>query len=284
MVIFISGASGYLGSNLVKALSKEHCVFALVRETSSIERIKDIDVNLIYVDDVKELERSFEAYCPDIIINTAALYGRKGESLTALVTANIDFPIKLYELANKYNSKAFIHTGTSLPDDISQYALTKNTFVKLAKFNSEYKPKFIDITLEHFYGPNDDNSKFTSYVINSCLAGDKLTLTHGLQQRDFIYIDDVITAYKTLVDNLDKLGQCETISVGSGTAPTIKEFVEMVHTCSGSKSMLEFGAVAMRSNEIMYSCANTSRLNTLGWTSKINLKDGVQKVLNSYGN
>lgn len=279
MVIFISGASGYLGSNLVKALSKEHCVFALVRRTSSLERIKNIDVNLIYVDDVKELERSFEAYCPDIIINTAALYGRKGESLTALVTANIDFPIKLYELANKYNSKAFIHTGTSLPDDISLYALTKNTFVKLAKFSSEYRLKFIDIALEHFYGPDDDDSKFTSYVINSCIAGEKLALTDGLQKRDFIYIDDVITAYKVLIESLAILDKFETIPVGSGFAPKVREFVETVYACSQSTSVLEFGAVAMRDNELMYSCANTSRLNKLGWKPKFSLEKGIQAII-----
>lgn len=279
MVIFISGASGYLGSNLVKTLSKEHCVFALVRRTSSLERIKNIDVNLIYIDDVKELERSFEAYCPDIIINTAAIYGRKGESLTALVTANIDFPIKLYELANKYNSKAFIHTGTSLPDNVSLYALTKNTFVKLAKFSSEYRLKFIDIALEHFYGPDDDNSKFTSYVINSCIAGEKLALTDGLQKRDFIYIDDVITAYQTLISNLDELGQFETISVGSGIAPNVREFVEIAHASSHSKSTLVFGAVTMRANELMYSCADTLRLNQLGWQPKYSIEIGIKAIL-----
>lgn len=283
MIIFVSGASGYLGSHLVKALSKEHQVFALMRRLSSRERIEGVCVDIIYIDEIGALENAFALHQPDVIINTAALYGRKGESLSALVNANIDFPTQLLALANKYKIKAFIHTGTSLPDDISPYALTKNTFVKLAQFNNEGPLKFINVALEHFYGPDDDSSKFISYVINTCLAGDKLALTDGLQQRDFIYIDDVVDAYKILIANIGKLEPFEKVPVGSGIAPTVRELVEMIHLCTRSKSTLEFGAVAMRANELMYSCADISRLNSLGWTAKVNLITGVNKVVDEYG-
>jgi len=282
MIIFISGASGYLGSHLVKALSKEHRIFSLMRSTSSRERVGNTCADIIYVDEDGVLGNAFKMYQPDIIINTAALYGRKGESISALVNANIDFPTHLLALASKYKSKAFIHTGTSLPDNISPYALTKNTFVKLAQFNTEGPLKFINVALEHFYGPEDDSSKFMSYVINACIRGATLKLTSGIQRRDFIYIDDVVDAYKVLIENIDKLDSFETVSVGSGAAPSIRELVEMIHACSHSKSTLEFGAVAMRENELMYSCADISRLNSLGWTAKVNLITGINKVVDEY--
>lgn len=282
MIVFVSGASGYLGSHLVRSLSKEHRVFSLIRRSSSTKYINSVVSDVIYVDERYALESAFEQYRPDIIINTVALYGRKGESLSSLVNANIKFPIQLLELAEKYKSKSFIHTGTSLPDKISTYALTKNTFVKLAQFNTESSLKFVNVALEHFYGPEDDNSKFTSYVINACLAGNKLSLTHGLQKRDFIYIDDVVDAYKVLVENIDKLDSFETVPLGSGVAPTVREFVEMIHACSHSTSVLEFGAVAMRENELMYSCAKIHRLELLGWSGKHDLLSGIKKTMANY--
>tara|TARA_R110001592_G_scaffold363250_1_gene682477 strand:- start:10229 stop:11080 length:852 start_codon:yes stop_codon:yes gene_type:complete len=279
MIVFISGASGYLGSHLSKALSEKHQVVALLRASSSRQRLKGFPIDIINHDEDGELEKAFKTYAPDVVINTAALYGRKGESISSLVNANIDFPIQLLALASKYKSKAFIHTGTSLPDSVSPYALTKNTFVKLAEFNKEGPIKFINVALEHFYGPKDDNSKFTSYVINACIAGENLALTEGLQQRDFIYIDDVVTAYKTIISNIDKLELFETVPVGSGNAPTVRELVEMIHACSHSKSTLEFGAVAMRANELMYSCADTTKLEQLGWLPKYSLESGVNVTL-----
>jgi CDP-paratose synthetase len=278
MKIFISGASGYLGSHLVKSLSLAHQVVALLRSSSSKVRLKNIPIHIVYLDEEGALERAFQEHKPDIIINTATLYGRKGESISALLDANIDFPIKLLALAKKYRCKAFFNTGTSLPDDISYYALTKNTFVKLAKFSTGNTPKFINVVLEHFYGPEDDPSKFTSYVIKKCLMGEDLQLTNGEQRRDFIYIDDVVSAYETVITNISKLEKFENIPLGSGECPTIREFVEAVHACIDTKSNLEFGKVAMRENELMYSCADITRLNQLGWSCAFPLVRGIEYI------
>jgi len=279
MVIFISGASGYLGSLLVNALSVEHDVYALIRRTSSKDRLQQGFINIIYIDEYSELENAFKMYSPELIINTAALYGRKGELLSELVEANISFPVKLLELAGKYKSKAYINTGTSLPGNISTYASTKNAFVNLAKFKSEMRVKFINIELEHFYGPKDDSSKFISYVIDACLKGENIDLTTGLQTRDFIYIDDVIMAYKVVIKNIPKLDYFENIPLGSGVAPTIQSVVKLIHKCSNSKSRIEFGAKPIRENELMHSCANINKIESLGWSSCVELKSGIQKVI-----
>lgn len=279
MVIFVTGASGYLGSQLVKKLSETHQCVSLIRKSSSRARLENIHADVVYIDDSDSLERAFDKYRPEVVINTIALYGRKNESLSDLVHANILVPSDLYALSHKYGCKAFLHTGTSLPRDVSPYAATKNTFVELIELTHTSKMKFINVALEHFYGPQDDSSKFTTYVINSCLNHEDLNLTSGLQQRDFIFIDDTVSAYQTLIHNVDKLRDIETIPVGSGCAPTVREFVETVHDVSQSQSLLKFGAVPMRENELMQSCANTERLLELGWQIEHSLKSGIERVI-----
>lgn len=284
MKILITGASGYLGSQLVKALAddKNNKIIAVVRPSSSTSRLSNLSISLVKADNDKQLDDIFSLYLPDIVINTVALYGRQGESISSLIDANISYPSQLLSLAKKYNAKAFIHTGTSLPDDISAYALTKNTFVKLAAFQDLASTQFINLELEHFYGPGDDDSKFISYVIRECLANRSLNLTTGTQRRDFIYIDDVISAYKTILDKLSIFGAFDTISVGSGEAPMVRELVEVIHSSAGSNAELKFGAKAMRDNELMYSCSDNEKLYSLGWHIEYPMKNGIQLTVRNF--
>jgi len=282
MKIFIFGASGYLGSNLVNYLKDKHEVFACVRTSSSHKLLPYDDSKIITgIEKHENLVNAFKIEKPDLIINTAALYGRKGEGIDKLVDANILFPSRIYELCKEYEVAYFLNTGTSLPDEISSYALTKNTFVKLVKFKPFCAMKFINLELEHFYGPNDDDSKFTSYVIKECIAHRPLKLTSGLQKRDFIYIDDVLFSYLKIIEKIDKFQMFDKISVGSGEAPTIRNLVEIIHSCTKSKSKLEFGSVPMRDKELMNSCADIVRLTELGWKRKYDLYEGInQTILN----
>lgn len=279
MNILIAGASGYLGSHLVKTLANKYNVIALIRSSSSKERLNKLPVKIVCLDECTSLEMVYITHKPNIVINTVALYGRKGESMTALLEANIVFPNKLLTLAGQYKVDAYINAGTSLPENISPYSLTKNTFVKIAECSKANDLKFINVKLEHFYGPRDNLSKFTTYVMDSCLKGKELNLTSGEQLRDFIHIVDVATAFNAIIDNINSIGSFESIDVGSGNAISIRDMVEMMHTYTNSKSVLKFGAVAMRSNELMYSCADVSRLKELGWNSKYELKEGLQEML-----
>jgi nucleoside-diphosphate-sugar epimerase len=130
------------------------------------------------------------------------------------------------------------------------------------------------------YGPSDDPSKFTTHVLNTCHRNEPtLKLTPGEQKRDFIYIDDVVSAYSTLIEQRTKLSIVVDIEVGSGIAPTIREFVLSIHKLTASKTELQFGALPYRPNEPMYLKADISQMKSLGWQPKFNLELGLRRTL-----
>lgn len=139
--------------------------------------------------------------------------------------------------------------------------------------------KFCNIKLEHMYGPGDDESKFTSYIINSCSKNEpEIKLTPGEQKRDFIYIDDVVFAFQLLLNHKQDKA-FEEYELGSGEPVTIREFVETAHRLTKSRSVLQFGALSYRENEVMHSSANVEALKALGWEPRNNLVDGLKKII-----
>jgi nucleoside-diphosphate-sugar epimerase len=131
------------------------------------------------------------------------------------------------------------------------------------------------------YGPGDDPSKFTTWIVQSCLKNiDKIELTPGEQKRDFIYIEDVVDAYKLLLEKAGDLNDCfQEFDLGSGKAVPIREFAEAVKRLTGADTELAFGAKPYRENEIMQSEADISRLLDLGWRPKYGLIKGIMKII-----
>ena len=134
------------------------------------------------------------------------------------------------------------------------------------------------------YGPGDDISKFTSYVIRACKNNvDNLPLSQGEQIRDFIYIDDAVDALSVIIENLEKLGHLEQLEVGSGVAISLKDFVKLVKKYTGSKTTLNFGEVPYRTNEDLHLVADITALKMCGWSPKFNLELGINKVIKLEG-
>jgi CDP-paratose synthetase len=178
----------------------------------------------------------------------------------------------------------FINTGTILEPAVSNYALSKHQFAQwgdaLAQQNSE-RLQFINIRLQHMFGPGDDPSKFTTHVLHACQQNQpQLALTAGEQRRDFIYIDDVVSAYDVIAQKLSELFVSDQVDVGSGNAPPVRSFVEQVHALTGSRTELQFGAIPYRANEAMLCQADTRRLKNLGWQPAYSLEQGIQKTIN----
>lgn len=279
MKILITGIGGYLGSQLANALIAEHELAGTVRSGSKLDRIHNQDkVSFIDVDK-SDWAQQVKQFKPDVVINTAALYGRNGELLTDLIRANILFPMMLLEGLCKEKRVTFINCGTSLCPNVSKYALTKNQFVDLCKDMDSPNVKFINIRLEHFFGFGDDDGKFTTYLVKSCLKNQDLKLTQCNQIRDFIYISDLLDAFKVILSRIDELDNFSQVDVGYGYGITLKEFVNAVIRYTAFKGDVAYGAVPYRKNEVMYSVADISKLTMLGWEPKYNIEKALKEYI-----
>lgn len=217
----------------------------------------------------------------DMVIHCATNYGNHNKGSLDIIDSNLLLPLKLLELSIESGVKVFINTDTMLPKMVSDYSMSKEHFLDWLRSKSE-KIVALNIPIEHFYGPNDDPSKFVSFLINSFQTGVKeIPLTAGEQERDFIYIDDVINAFNYIFKHSAELSNgFYEFQVGTGKSISIQSFVRLVQELSGnSHTKLLFGALSYRPNELMSVAVNIDPLLALGWTPKYSLLDGLRKSI-----
>jgi len=291
MKVLLTGATGFLGSNLLRQLCVDgHEVAALKRSSSSLDRVREFGCDAAWynVDEI-DLELPFQRHGHfDAVIHTSTCYGRNNEPPSLILESNTTFPLCLLEKAAFFNTETFFNTDTYFNIEtirssyLNKYALTKKHFTEWGRVVAASGAiRFANIRLEHMYGAGDDSAKFTTHIIRQCLQNvSEIPLTAGEQQRDFIYIEDVVAAFMLLLKKQAALqaGFLE-VGVGSGCAVAIRTFAELVHSLSHSSSHLGFGALPYRSYEIMTSAADISILLSLGWRPRFSLEEGLKKVV-----
>lgn len=282
-IFLLTGATGFLGSNLLRALAcRGHKIVAFKRDQSNQARIQDIVGDVIWHNISKtEIESAFQQYHFDAIIHCATDYGRKSVRPLQTLEANLFLPLNLLEYAREYRVSTFINSDTILDKRINDYALSKKHFSEwLETYSSDLC--CINIALEHFFGPADDPSKFvTSIIISFLRDAPEILLTSGEQKRDFVYIDDVITAFILLIGCAQDLGfGFHRFEVGTGEPVRIRDFVEITKRVANNvHTRLGFGELPYRENEVMESCAHLEALYSMGWEPRVSLEEGLARTI-----
>lgn len=281
--ILITGATGYLGSEIVKALVESGTkVVVLKRKSSDLKRLIPVKEKIVLFNIEEGVKRVFDTHKVNGVIHCATDYGRHGSSSDQIAEANIIFPLKLLSCGLKSGIEFFINTGTLLQKDTNDYSLSKHQFLEwIQKYSS--KAVCVNLALEHFYGHDFDQSKFLTWIISQTLTGQKIPLTKGEQKRDFLYISDVVTAYLTVLRNIKNLDKgYHHFEVGSGSAITIKDLVGKISAlCAPHSAEFKFGEVAYRPNEQMETHVDISALRHLGWSPQVSLDEGLKKTIHS---
>jgi nucleoside-diphosphate-sugar epimerase len=286
--IAISGGTGFLGSHLVERfLSKGYEIVVLKRSTSNTQRIDAIMDQLKVFDvDKQSIEAIFKETEPNIILHTACDYGRKGSSLKDILDTNLLYGVELMEASIAVGVELFINTGSLLPTNVNHYSLSKDQFSQWLKMFSK-SLKSVDLRIEHMIGPKDDANKFINWLISQMMDGTQnpIHLTSGIQQRDFIYIDDVVDAFEIMVNKTEGLKGYNSYDVGSGNFVPVKDFIELLtnelelkHSIE-IKFRLNFGSIDYRENDVMVPQLDNSELLALGWIVKTNVHDSIKNIV-----
>jgi len=285
-VILLTGATGFLGSLLLEMLIvKGYQVCILKRSTSDTWRINHLLESVKCYDvDVQPIDMAFKKQHIDVVIHAACHYGRNSDSIAQIADSNLMFGLKVLDACLEYGVYSIINTDTLLQKDLNTYTLSKKQYVEWLHHVSE-KIQVINFKLEHMYGPKDDVNKFVPWVLSQLKDNvTEIDLTKGEQLRDFIYIDDVVAAYTSVLENLPNLPQYSEFDVGTGKLVSVKEFLVSLKrvyetNCGTTKSKYCFGAIPYRKGEMMSVDLDNNSLMALGWAPSVKLEDGLNKVV-----
>lgn len=296
--ILVTGATGFVGSHLTRRLVELGLdVTILKRHNSNTSRIKDLKDKIETVDadlrDINHLRNALSKIKPEIVFHFAT-YGNFSHETdkNKIIATNLNGTKNLIEILLDSKIKLFINTGSSseygkydtpmselLPlNPVSTYGLTKASVSLLCTKFYETK-KFPVTTLRLFtpYGPFDHPSRLIPSVITSILMGDDLNLTGGEQERDYIFIDDVIDAYIKVTEVTDIAGK--VINIGSGKGTKVRDIANNIKHLSGYNKEPNWGALPYRDDEIFkWSADIRLAKELLNWRPRTTLEDGLKKT------
>ena len=278
--ILITGINGYLGSNLAKRYSNKYNIIGLEYDCTDLFRLKEYHFEVFASKDGIP-EELFENYKIDIIIHTANFYGKNNESDSEMFYSNTYLPQLLLEKAIKNECELFINTDTVLDRFTSSYSLTKKQFSDwLDYYSKNTSMRVVNLKLEHFFGPGTANTNFITLMIQKMLNNDSvIALTKCEQNRDFLYIDDLLRVYDLMLKSYNNFESYENFYVGTGKDSNLKKILEFIKRETSSISKLDYGIIPYRNNELMESKNDISKLKNLGWLSKISILEGLLEVI-----
>ncbi|MBA7489531.1 UDP-glucose 4-epimerase [subsurface metagenome] len=306
--VLVTGATGFVGSHLTRKLIEEGFKVGIIkRERSDIWGIKDLldkivayDVDLRGTQDVSKAVSHFR---PDVIFHLATYYAvdHKSQEIPLMVDTNVLGAVNLLEASKESMVKLFINTSSCFVykeskdklrenadlSPLNLYALTKMQAEEACTFYVEnYGLKTITFRLFPPYGPADHARRLIPYVIKSLLDGKRLKLTIGKQRWDFVYVDDIVEAYLKLLFVSDLPQTHQIFNIGAGNAVSVREVVSRIKEIIGTDIEPDWGAIPHRRNEVWFTCADISKVETvLDWRPKIQiLGEGLELTVKWYVN
>ncbi|MDA3843741.1 MAG: GDP-mannose 4,6-dehydratase [Candidatus Kapabacteria bacterium] len=315
MKIFISGAAGFIASNLSEALIADHSVVGIENFDPFYDRkIKEKNLELLklspnfklYEGDMVDpvlMNRIFNDNDFDLVIHLAAKAGVRPsiEDPEGYVKTNINGTVNILEAAKKQGVRNFVFASSSsiygnnksipfkesdpVDKPISPYAATKKACELICNTYAHLNGMSI-ACLRFFtvYGrrqrPDLAISKFTKMIDR----GEAIPVFgDGTTERDYTYIDDIIDgivkAAKYTADSPD--GNCEIFNIGESNTVTLTRLIELIENAVGKKAVID--RMPMQPGDVVRTYADVSKAkSTFGYAPKTDIESGIQKYVAYY--
>lgn len=300
--VLVTGGSGFIGSHLVEALLRRgdevHCLLMpddpapyLIPLSRQIIRH---NADLV---DLESVKQAVHAAQPEVVWHLAAAGVSDVRADPAwVVRVNVEGTLNLLRaLAGEY--RVFVNTGTcheygNQPAPLREempprpelpYAIAKtaawhfcNRFVK-----TEGWP-IVTVRPFSVYGPRQAANTFVQACIRAAREGRPFEMTPGEQQRDWVYVADIVEGLLRAAETPSAIGG--TFNLCSGVGVTLYDLAHMIMQLMGNPVEIRRGALPYRQEEIWTLVGDPTRAREiLGWQATTTLSEGLEKTIYESG-
>ncbi|HEY9755807.1 MAG TPA: NAD-dependent epimerase/dehydratase family protein [Oculatellaceae cyanobacterium] len=245
----LTGATGFVGANLAHKLLREgHEVNLLVRKEHNPKRLEgwrdSVNVHTVELLDRDATDKLLATLKPEWVFHLAASGAYSWQNdIEQIFQTNVTSLVNLLEAAAKVGFAAFINAGSSseygykdhapredeLVEPNSYYAVAKASATQFCRFlaNSRKLP-ISTLRLYSAYGPYEDRGRLIPTIIRNGLENKLPPLVDPNIARDYIYVDDVCSAFVKAATKLTKAELSEqgaVFNIGSSVQTSIAEVV-----------------------------------------------------------
>jgi len=300
MKILVTGGAGFIGSHVVDALIEQGHEVAVVDDLSTGKREHVNPRARFYRLDIRDaqgLEEVFAAERPEIVNHQAARANVR-ESLEKPVLyaeVNVIGSLNLLELSRKYGVEKFIYASTGgavygepeyLPADeahpinpLDPYGASKH-FVEhyLYLYSVNYGLRYTILRYPNVYGPRQDpygEAGVVAIFTGQMLRGEQAVINgSGEQERDFVYVGDVVEANLQALDR----GDGGIYNLGWGFGTSVNEIFARLKEITGYEKEAVHGPP--KKGEVFKICLDATKARReLGWVPRVGLDEGLRMTV-----
>jgi CDP-glucose 4,6-dehydratase len=296
--VLITGSTGFVGKHLSKTLTNLGAnVSGLARNTSETKSLRTNILNFRKINDFvknKKIKICFH------LAGSALVESGQSDPYNTFKT-NVDGTLNVLEIARLNNLEKIIIASTAhvygnnkvpflesyTPKPSRPYETSKACTDLIAQSYADafslpvLIPRFVNI-----YGPGDLNfNRLIPKTIKSVLKKESPRMWGGNAQRDYIYIEDVVSAYIKLGELPGSLMDHNRIyNFGTGEVISVRQLIEKIIKLSGNEFHIE-KIKKERTNEINLQYVSAEKASKiLRWKQKNTLADGLKKTICWYKN
>ena len=300
--VLVTGASGFIGTHLVRALLLEEATVHAIRRNPASQTRLPLDGIQWHSGDILDpgsLSRAVTAARPEVVFHLAAYgttFDQREPSLS--VRVNVEGSWNLWDALGDATVRV-VHTGScgeygqakgqvaesALCEPTWLYPATKNASVTiLSTLGRESGREVVSLRPFGPYGSADDPRRVIPHTILSLLRGETVKVTAGEQLRDYAHVDDQVQAFVSAgIVPLPRTGAI--YNVGSGEIVNLRKVLTAIADAVGGDALsrVAFGAVPYRASEVWEMCCDISAARRdLGYAPKISLREGIGRTVEWY--